>query len=401
MFEFELEALKITWNSISQRKLRSTLTVIGIAIGIAAIISLVSISEGLKQTITKQLQQFGANKIVVMPFASTSTTSSFASSYFTEDDVKKVEKVSGVELVVPFLLKTVSVEYKGEKELIMVAGIEPEKTKNLFENIQGYELESGSFLRKNDKTSVILGNAVAHDMFSEEVEVGDKIKIGDKTFRVKGILKRVGNRLDDNTIVVPMNPLREITGEQKEITMMMVEAKNAEEVEKVAERIRKKLEDYWKKGTFTVLTTRQLAERIKIITSAMTIFLGGIAAISLIVAGIGIANTMLMSVMEKTREIGIMKAIGATNKDVLKIFLIESILLSIIGGIVGCGIGILGSKSLNGVSMVQGGVPLRTSVPPSLIAFGLGFSAIVGIIFGLWPAYKAATLNPVEALRYE
>jgi putative ABC transport system permease protein len=399
LFEFEREAILLAWNSLKERKLRSFLTILGISIGVLAIISLVSIGEGLRVAVTKQIEQLGANKILVMPFAEMGPQA-MSGSYFEQKDVNKIEKVRGVKLVAPFLMKTLEVEFGGEKKLIMVTGTEPEKTQEIFEKVQGYELEDGRFLTKKDKSSVVLGNSVAHNMFSSDLEIGDRIKIANKDFRVVGILKEVGNRIDDNTIILPLNVMRELTGEEKEITMIMVEAKSSNEVKKTAERIQETLEDYRKKGTFAVLTTEQLSERMKNIGLVLTIFLGGIAAISLIVAGIGIANTMIMSVMERTREIGIMKAIGATNRNIMKIFLMESVLISLIGGVIGCILGIGGATTLSRISFFQG-TTLRTTVTPELLVFGLIFSVTIGVLFGLWPAYKASRLNPVEALRYE
>jgi len=400
LLEFEREVLLIVWNDIKERKIRSFLTMLGIAIGIAAIISLVSVGEGLKNAIMRQVEQFGANKIIVMPFAEIGRGPSLGTSYFIKRDVERVEKVKGVDIAAPFLIKTLEVSYKGENKFSMVTGIEPEKSKRMFEDVQGYELEAGRFFGRNDKNSVILGNAVAHDMFEDEIEIGDRVKIGDEKFKVVGIFKEIGNRIDDSMIVVPMDKLRELTNSEEEVTLILVGANDADRVDDVAKRIEKTLEKYYERGTFTVLTSQQLAERLKMISLTLTVFLGGIASISLIVAGIGIANTMLMTIMERTREIGIMKAIGATNKDVMKIFLIESIALSVVGGILGCIFGVVGSKALSKYSFATG-VTLRTAITPTLLLFGLVFSIVVGVLFGLWPAYKAAKLNPVEALRYE
>ena len=403
MFEFELEALKLSLRSISQRKWRSFLTILGIAIGITAIISLVSIGEGLKYSINQQIEKFGANKIIVMPFSSFGRGPRSIGTKFSEKDVDKIEKVKGIDVVSPFLVKTLEVSFKKNTNLAMVVGLEPEKAEKIFKDVQGYELYSGRFLKRNDKFNVVLGYSVAKKMFEGEIKVGDKIIISGKKFKVVGILNEVGNQYDDNSVMMPIETLRELTQSYDEITMIMVGAKKTFNVEKVAKDIEDVLSKKHDKGTFSVLTTRQLAERITIIATMLSIFLGGIAAISLIVAGIGIANTMLMSVMERTREIGIMKAIGATNSDVLKIFLIESIVLSLVGGFVGTILGVLASSSLERVStgFVMMTTTLKTHVDIKLILFSLAFSGLVGIIFGLWPAYKAAKLDPVEALRYE
>jgi len=228
----------------------------------------------------------------------------------------------------------------------------------------------------------------------------DEIKKVGTTFRVVGILKETGTRELDTFVVIPLKTLRDVTDSKDEISVIVASADNVNNIDKVAEDIQKKLDKMHGEKAFDAITTTQLAERIGSITSTITIFLGSIAAISLIVAGIGIANTMLMSIMERTREIGIMKAIGATNTNIMEIFLMESALLGLVGGIMGCIVGMDMSNLLGRISIISG-IQMKTAVTPELLLIGLGFSVIVGIVSGLWPARRAAKLNPIEALRYE
>jgi len=396
----EKEFLRMAFNSIKERKLRSSLTVLGIVIGIAAIVSLVSVGEGMRLTVTEVLEQFGPNKILILPQMQMGFGPSAIGEPLKEKDLNDIRRIRGVSIAVPILYRTMPVEYKGEMQTLSVSGVDTKESRLFFLDIQAFDLEKGRFFRAGDKQVAVIGHSVVYDIFAEDVKLRDKLKIKDVSVDVIGMLKEIGNRQDDTMVIIPLDTLREITGEKDEITMILAKVDDASKVDAIAEEIQSKLDNTHGEKTFMVMTTAQITERVGQVTSTISLVLGGIAAISLAVAGIGIANTMLMSVMERTREIGTMKAIGATNADVMKIFLIESALIGLFGGVIGCLVGVGMAKAIRAVSIYYG-IRIQTAVTPQLLLFSFGFSVLVGIVFGLWPARRAAKLSPIEALRYE
>ncbi len=398
---FEKESLRIAFESIKARKTRTFLTVLGIAIGIAAIISLLSVGEGLRNTITGQLASFGANKILVSP----KTVSGFgppqgAVEQLTDSDVGRIKRVRGVELAIGLITRSLPVEFKDEQEILSIYGIPFSEAEGFFSDIQAYQLEQGRFPKPGEKSSVVLGSAIAKDAFSNEIVVRDKLLIKGQTFQVVGILEETGQQSDDMMTMISVDALKELTGNTDELSIIFIKVSDVNNVDATAEEIQKKMDDVHGEDTISVFTTKQLTEQIVTITNTITVFLSGIAGISLLVAGIGISNTMYMSIMERTRTIGIMKAIGASNTDILMIFLVESMLLSLIGGLAGLTVGYLISEILSQVPLF-GGIKISTSISLQLLLAGISFSLVVGILSGVFPARKAAKLKPVEALRYE
>jgi putative ABC transport system permease protein len=398
--EFEKESIKIAVRSIRERKTRSILTVTGIVIGIAAIIALVSIGEGTNKYITEQFQQFGANRIIISRAirGGFGATSSFEP--LSDSDLTLVKRTRGVDKALPILMKSMPVEFKGETEVLSVMGIDSGSAVDFFSDIQSFELQSGRFIKAGDKYSVILGAVAAKQSFTTELRIRDKLIINQKTFEVVGILTETGTSQDDSAIIIPRETLGEIAGNTDEITYIFARVVDTSQVDAVAELIQKKMDQEHGEGTFTVLSTTKLAEQITTITGTLSAVLGGVAGIALVVAGIGIANTTYMSILERTKEIGIMKAIGATSTNILEIFLVEAAIIGLIGGLAGAGMGIAMSQVL-GFILKSYGMVFTTAVTPELILMGVGFSILVGVVSGLLPARKAAKLNPIEALRYE
>jgi len=239
------------------------------------------------------------------------------------------------------------------------------------------------------------------DVFEGEVKIGDTLYIKDKKFKVIGNLKSIGNSQDDQNLYITLDDMRGLVGGKDSLTMIYAQVSNTKNIDGVAEKIEKKLEDKYGENTITTLTSEQMTEMMNSIFSILTFVVGGIASISLIVAGVGIANTMFISVMERTKEIGVMKAIGATNYNVMEIFLVESALLGFFGGAIGCTIGYILSHIINVVASGMLPVTFEATVTIEMIIMSLLFSFFVGIASGLWPARKAAKMQPVEALRYE
>lgn len=399
-FDFEKESIRMAAQSIRERKLRSALTIIGIVIGIAAIISLVSIGEGTNMYIREQFEQFGANKIIIMPSFQMGQGALGSTQQLSEKDIDIIKRVRGIDSALPILSKSLQVEYNGATNILQIMGINTGEAEEFFSDIQSFELRSGRFPRAGDKYVVVAGSIIAKSSFDKELRIRDKLIIKDKTFNIIGILKETGNSQDDSSMIMPLETMRDITGEEDEISLIMASTSDASNVDKVAELVEQKLDNKYGEKSFMVLSTSQLAEQISTMTRTLSLVLGGIAGISLLVAGIGIANTMYMSILERTKEIGIMKSIGATNKNILEIFMIEAAIIGLIGGIIGATVGTIMSQII-GIALESYGMPLKTVVTPELLTIGISFSVVVGVLSGLMPARKASRLNPIEALRYE
>jgi len=396
------ESLKISLDSLRHRKVSSALTILGIVIGITAIIGLVSIGEGLRESVSEQLEQFGSDKIMIMSsYAGNLPGTAFLGEGLKDSDVKKIERVRGVSLAIGIVFKTFPVKYDNKIKTTYVAGLPAKDSKKFFSDLQSFKLKEGRYFKENEDDVAVLGIKIAEDTFDKEINIGDYLEIKDKKIKVIGILKSIGSTQDDQSVIIPIETLRDITGEKDSLSMIFAKASEVSRVDDIAKSIENKLDKEYGEGAFMAMTSEQIIERIGSILSILSFVLGGIASISLIVAGVGIANTMFTSVLERTREIGIMKAIGATNYNIMEIFLIESALLGFIGGIIGCVFGFIFSKIVNVIAAGMLPVEFKTVVTWEMILLGLGFSVVVGVISGLYPARKAAKLQPVEALRYE
>jgi putative ABC transport system permease protein len=400
VFEVEKESLKMAFDSIKERKLRSALSVLGIVIGIAAVISLVSIGEGTNAAVSKALSSLGANTIFITGGRIGGFGQPSTSEQLVKKDLADIESVKGVDLAVGIFVKTLLVEYKGESKHLSFFGVDAKESQKFFGNLGVVQLDEGRFFKSGEKDVVVLGHTTAQKAFENPIKVNDKLTVKDKKIQVIGILKETGSSQYDSIIIAPAENLRESSAEKDVYTIIFVRVVNPDRIDETAANIQKKLDDVHGKKTFLVFTTKQLTEQISTVTGMLSVVLGGIAGIALLVAGIGIANTMYMSIMERTREIGIMKAIGANNRNILEIFLMEAALIGLMGGLIGGMVGVVFSNVI-GIVLGNYGIAFATKVTPELFALGLVFSTAVGALFGFLPARKAAKLNPIEALRYE
>lgn len=400
-----VEYIKIVFINLKNRKLRSALTIIGIFIGIAAVVSLISISEGMNIAIKEQFEKIGADKIIIMPGGEGTAFVSFglAAKPLTEDDVNKVASVQGVDIASGVLYRIAKVSFNNKPKSVYVVGISQE-TIDVVKTMQQYELEKGRDFSDN-RFEAIVGHDFAYDIFDREVKLGSNLMIEGHNFKVVGILRKVGTRRDDMSVIISLDNAEKIFKTGDEVSMIVAKVRDNVDIDRVASEIREKLRKFRneKKGeeSFQVQTSQQLLQRIQQVLGMFQIMLIGIAAISLIVGGVGIMNTQYTSVLERTREIGIMKAIGASNIDVMSIFLIEAGIIGLFGGAIGCIIGIGIAKIIEIYAGASGFAMLKAYTSPTLIIFSLLFSFFVGAASGFAPALRAAKMQPAEALRYE
>jgi putative ABC transport system permease protein len=371
----------IAFKNILRQKTRTILTTLGILIGIGAIVSLGSIAEGLDSAVQSGLE-LTAGKITVIE----KDAGMFGMmGELDDEDVEIIEGLSGVEEVVPILAyiegfdMSMSFSWQG-------IGIEPSKVEYFIgENI---EFESGRNLEEGESFVAVIGKTVADNY---NLESGDFFSIKEEDFEVVGVLELTNIQDIDMGVTVPLEDLQAVTGEET-FQAIYVIPDDVKDTERVAEEI----EDA--SDRFDALTTTEMARMASTIVDQIRIFTFGIGAIAAFVGGLGVMNTMIMSVMERRREIGVMKAIGATNRMVLQQIITESAMISLLGGIGGVLLGVIGALILTNVI---GGGAITATVTPSLAATGIGFALFLGIIGGLYPARKAAGVDPVEALRYE
>jgi len=394
------EYIEFSIKGAAQRKSRTLLTLLGIIIGIAVIIAMVSIGEGMKVSINREMGKVGGDVIFIFPGgfgAQAFGGPPLENVPFREQELKEVRHIPGVRSAYPALLKAAMIEYKGEKQTISIRGIESEASV-IFSKM--WNIREGR-LFNNYEDGVVLGYRVAKDVFSREIRTGDNVKIEGRSFKVVGIFEESGSNPRDTLIFMPLQKAQTLFNAYGEITGMFVLCDDENVVDRVAKKIEDTLEKMRGGKDFDVLTSRQMAEQVAQITTIVSFVLGGIASVSIIVGGVIIMNTMLMSVMERTREIGVMKATGATNTTILSVFLIEAGLVGIAGGVIGIVPGGIISKIIEHVGRIYIGGNFTTVITQQMILGAIFFSIIIGCIFGAYPAYRASKLDPVEALRYE
>ena len=399
--DYALIALK----NLRKRKLRSFLTLSGITISIAAIFVLISVSLGLTAAIEQQFEEVGADKFFIQTRGQFGPPGSDTSAVMlTQDDVDTIKKITGVKNVATWTVANAKIEFKDEIRFAQIAGISLDNPELTFATL---DIEEGRFIEEGDSGEILIGSQYKEArFFTHEAALRDTIKISEREFRVKGILETVGNPSDDRLIYLPEDEFRALFDIPERIDFIFVQVEETENLQEIAERTERAL--LRSRGIdeatqdFTILTPEELLKSFGTILSIVTSFLFGVAAISLLVGGINIANSMFTSVLERIKDIGVMKSVGAQNKDILTIFLIEAGFLGFIGGIFGVIIGFGISNLISYIALNQLSTTLLQPVTPVYLFVGcLLFAFVTGAVSGLWPAWKATKIRPVEALRDE
>ena len=400
------QLIKVALKALQTNKSRSLLTALGVIIGVASVILLISVGSGLKDYITNQMQDMGSNLIMVMPGeidlddmgaegrSINLENGAIVFSKLELDDTEEIEKILQIEDAAAMVMASSIVRYKGEVNMASVIG-----TTDNYVNIRKPEFEKGSFFTESEVNSgrkvVVLGYKVAEDLFGEENPIGEKVKLGEYRYLIMGVMEEKGGQgsmSPDDKVFVPITTAQR-QFDQDNISIIFAQVKSDDEVSAAVPLVEGVLRKRLKDEDFTVLDQKEILSTVSAILNTLTAALGGIAAISLLVGGIGIMNIMLVSVTERTHEIGLRKALGATPEVILTQFLVEAVFLSIGGGIVGIIIGGGGALLLNRF------MPATVTLWSVMLAFFV--SATVGIVFGITPARRASQLSPIEALRYE
>ena len=394
--------------NLGKRRLRSWLTMIGIFIGIAAVVSLIGLGEGLRVAITSQFGFLGTDVLSIQAAGLALAGPPGTSSPNPLDDklVEKIEKLSGVDSAINRFLETCAIEFNNKQIIGMAMSVPLGEGRKVMERMVNLEVESGRVLRDGDGKKILLGNNFKEDnTFGKGVVVGDSLLINGMKFEVVGILKKKGSFLFDGAVLINEDTLLDhIREKDDEVNIIAAKVKDQNEIEKVKENIEKLLrkERGVKKGEedFQVDSPQNMLDSLNSTLYAIQIFIVIIALISLLVGGIGIMNTMYTSVLERTKEIGIMKSIGAKNSMIFGLFFIESGLLGMVGGIIGIALGLAFAYGLAAAGRAVLGVDLiQAHVSMFLIIGSLTFSFLMGTIFGVLPAIQASKLNPVDSLR--
>ena len=396
---------KFALSTISHRKTRSWLTMIGIFIGIAAVVALISLGQGFKEAVNKEFEKIGTDKLFIIAKSGFGAPGTNAVVQLTKDDLKVVKKVTGIVSAAGFLLVNSKVEFENNVGFFAIESLPEGEGRKLFAETQSLNIKEGRNLRDNDKFSALIGiSFVEKQLLGKNLKLRGKIKINNQEFTIVGILRKTGDPGRDNSIFIPEDTLRDIFNEPDKIDTIMVKVANVEDIKIIADKVESDLRRFRNvkkdEEDFDVQTPEQLLGSFSDLLNIVQSVLIGIAAISLLVGGIGIANTMYTAVIERTKEIGIMKSVGAQNKDILLIFVIESGLLGAIGGLIGVVIGFGLSKSVELIARNVLGTNLIEAYFSYSLFFGaLLFSFFIGALFGMMPARQAASLQPVEALR--
>jgi putative ABC transport system permease protein len=395
----------IAFGSLKKRFLRTSLTMLGIFIGIASVVALISLGQGMQDAINAQFASLGTDKLILQGVqAGFGPPGEGSSGKITDHDLKLMRQVSGVKRAAARLLRSVTIDYADHSEVLFGVSVPmPAEDRDLVLEALNLKVSDGRLIKSSETGKVLVGSALWNkDLFPKRVVVGTKLSINGKPFEVVGLLDK-GSAFTNDAIILNEDDLKRVVNDTEQLSAVVAQVNEGEEASVVAERVLRAVRrDRHQKEGFedvSVSTSEELISTINVVLGVVQAVFIGIAAISLLVGGIGIMNTMYTSVLERTRDIGIMKAIGAKNSDILWIFLLESGLLGMAGGAIGVAIGIGLSKLVEIIGQGVVGNVLKASYPMTLIIGALMFSFVIGTISGVFPARQASKLPPVEALR--
>jgi putative ABC transport system permease protein len=398
--------IRVAGESIKKNKMRTLLTMLGIVIGVAAVIVMVAVGQGAQQGIANQINSLGTNLLVITAGASNQGGVSQGAQAFnrlTIDDAEKLKREGTLFAgVTPVVMTRTQVIAGGTNWRTMINGVSTD-----FQTVRDWQTQSGDFFSDNDvrglRKVAVIGQTVADNLFPGTDPVGSQIQIRNVPFDIVGVLAKKGQNAagqdQDDIVIIPYTTAQARLAGNTRIWQILVSATSQQDIAAAQQEASAIMRESHKIGDgdddFTVRNQTEIANAAQGTTKIMTWLLASIASVSLIVGGIGITNIMLVSVTERTREIGIRMAIGARGSDVLTQFLVESIVMSVLGGAVGLAVGV------GGASLLAHFTGWSTEVPVQAVALAIGFSAAVGVFFGYYPARKAAALDPIQALRYE
>ena len=402
--------LKLALNMLRHSKLRSWLTIIGIVIGVGAVVGIISLGDAMQGQMQSRLSSMDLSSITISPGYSRAQSEGPGFRHFgegtstdvllTKHDIDALRGVEGLMYVTGEISGREGISYNGENATLSITGVDPQ----VWKYMNTLEVKSGRLLEPADKYVAVIGSGVASGLYKKDIGVNQVITVNGKSVRVVGILKEADGG-QDNQVYMPIEAaVNVVTDAKKDIyDSIQVKAQSLDVVDTVVKEIEKKLmiSRHINKEAdrdFSVTALKSMAQTVTSMLNSMTLFLGAIAAVSLIVGAVGIANTMFTAVLEKTKEIGTMKAIGAKNKDILMIFVYNSAMVGLVGGILGVMLGAIVSA---GLQSMMGNMASGSGLSPKLIVEGLVLAVMIGVISGAVPAYRASKMKPVDALRYE
>lgn len=390
-----LDYISLILKDIKGRKFSSFLTFFAISLGILTIFAIVLVSQGFSQSIEKQFEQMGSNRLIIQTKGSNSFSGEIRKG-LTDNEVKLLETRPYIKSVDPFVMKSSNIKSGNDVIRQSLMGVPLNKE---FFDIYNVEIESGRYPTDNDRYVIVVGPEFAENGFDKKLVVGSNIYIQDIKFKVIGILKSVGSPEDDSQVYISIDDMRTVFDLGKQVDMMFVTVEENYDVNLAAENSKILLENKLGDDSVNVQTFAQMLEQVNTILGIVQATLGGIALVSLIVGAVGIINTMFVIIAEKTKDIGIMKAIGATNGDIFSIYILQAGIFGFLGAILGIIFGAIGGLGFGAWAAANGYSFLEITIDPMIVLILLIFGFVIGAIAGFIPAYRASRLSIVETFR--